>query len=149
MNLKKRGGGIIKMHNIYPWAPWRPSGSQKCSIFFETVHGPSTGPTITPRSPPWLPSSQTMRPSGSQTCCWDPVDNPLPMQPSGEFFFKNRRDNHPTGPTITLPEGLRGGTIRVHDHWPRGQEEITIAYSHYHSRIQHFTEEGGSFIDFF
>ena len=34
------------------------------------------------------------------------------MQPSGEFFFKNRRDNHPTGPTITLPEGLRVSPIR-------------------------------------
>ena len=38
-----------------------------------------------------------------------------PCIPQENFFFLNIwRDNYPTGPTITLPEGLRGAPNRVH-----------------------------------
>ena len=76
----------------------------------ETVKGLSTETTITlltPWRPPWWPGSRILRTSGSQKCCWDPVDYPLPLQPSGEVFCS--KTNH-IGVKFSLV-GMGGGHI--------------------------------------
>ena len=111
------------------------------NIWVADGRGSSTGSTITlwtPWRPPWWSGSRKCPGRRLCFCCW--------TAPLNYYFFESLRKNHQQEPPKHFGL-LEASMVAPFPNMPR--EESTLTWSYYRSRIQHFTEAEGGFIQFF